>query len=72
MSAGPVIPMVWEGPHIVRTVRNMMGVTDPADCAPGTIRGELSITVSLCIIFVNICLLHESRLLILALSSKVK
>lgn len=44
MSSGPVVPMVWEGLNVVKTGRVMMGVTDPADSAPGTIRGDLCIT----------------------------
>jgi nucleoside-diphosphate kinase len=29
MSSGPVIPMVWEGKEIVKTVRAMLGQTNP-------------------------------------------
>jgi nucleoside-diphosphate kinase len=32
--------MVWEGADATRQVRQMMGATDPADAAPGTIRGD--------------------------------
>ncbi|KAK7575879.1 hypothetical protein V9T40_012165 [Parthenolecanium corni] len=46
MSTGPVVPMVWEGLNVVKTGRVMLGVTDPKDSAPGTIRGDLSIQVS--------------------------
>lgn len=37
---------VWEGLNVVKTGRVMLGVTDPKDSAPGTIRGDLSIQVS--------------------------
>ncbi|XP_057668050.1 uncharacterized protein LOC130901018 [Diorhabda carinulata] len=45
MSSGPVVPMVWEGMGIVSTGRNLLGATNPADSAPGTIRGDLCIQV---------------------------
>jgi nucleoside-diphosphate kinase len=35
--------MVWEGQDATRQVRNMMGETDPAESAPGTIRGDLGL-----------------------------
>jgi len=40
MASGPIIPMVWEGTGIVKTGRVMLGATDPAQSAPGTIRGD--------------------------------
>ncbi|KOB67796.1 Nucleoside diphosphate kinase [Operophtera brumata] len=45
MSSGPVVPMVWEGLNAVKTGRVMLGATNPADSAPGTIRGDLCIHV---------------------------
>lgn len=45
MSSGPVVPMVWEGLNVVKTGRTMLGATNPADSAPGTIRGDLCIQV---------------------------
>lgn len=45
MSSGPVVPMVWEGLEVVRTGRVMLGATNPAESAPGTIRGDLCIQV---------------------------
>lgn len=42
MSRGPVVTMVLEGPEETwKVVRTMMGVTNPRDAAPGTIRGDL-------------------------------
>jgi nucleoside-diphosphate kinase len=35
--------MVWEGEDAVAQVRRMMGETDPAESAPGTIRGDLGL-----------------------------
>lgn len=45
MQMGPVVPMVWEGLNVVKTGRKMLGETNPADSAPGTIRGDLCIQV---------------------------
>jgi len=44
MSRGPVVAMVIEGPEDTwEVVRNMMGTTNPAKAAPGTIRGDFGI-----------------------------
>ncbi len=41
MSRGPVVAMVVEGPEDTwALVRSMMGATNPAESAPGTIRGD--------------------------------
>lgn len=40
ITSGPVFAMVWEGQNATQLVRQMMGDTDPADAAPGTIRGD--------------------------------
>ena len=46
ITAGPVVAMVWEGrPGVVALVRAMMGATDPAAAAPGTIRGDHALTI---------------------------
>lgn len=44
-SAVP-IPQVWEGYNVVRSTRAMVGDTDSAQAAAGTIRGDLSMHVS--------------------------
>jgi nucleoside-diphosphate kinase len=43
ITSGPVLATVWEGADAVAQVRSMMGETDPADSAPGTIRGDLGL-----------------------------
>ena len=43
ITSGPVMAMVWEGQDATRQVRRMMGETDPADAAPGTIRGDFGL-----------------------------
>ena len=43
ITSGPVLAMVWEGQDAIAQVRQMMGATDPADAAPGTIRGDFGL-----------------------------
>jgi nucleoside-diphosphate kinase len=43
ITSGPVFTMVWRGQDATRQVRRMMGETDPAEAAPGTIRGDLGL-----------------------------
>ena len=38
MSSGPAIAMVLEGDNVIARLREVMGATDPAQAAPGTIR----------------------------------
>ena len=45
MGSGPVVPMIWEGLNVVKTVRAMLGETNPQASKPGTIRGDLCIDV---------------------------
>ncbi|XP_019873404.1 nucleoside diphosphate kinase [Aethina tumida] len=45
MNSGPVVPMVWEGLNVVKTGRVLLGETNPANSAPGTIRGDLCVQV---------------------------
>lgn len=42
MTSGPIVAMVIEGPEVIRVVRTMMGAPNPADAAPGSIRGDLA------------------------------
>lgn len=43
ITSGPIVAMVWEGDNVVTTARTMMGATNPASAAPGTIRGDFSV-----------------------------
>ena len=44
ITRGPAMVMVVEGPEdTYKVVRTMMGVTNPREAAPGTIRGDLGI-----------------------------
>jgi len=40
MTSGPVIAMVWEGAHVVKLVRKIVGGTEPLTSDVGTIRGD--------------------------------
>jgi nucleoside-diphosphate kinase len=42
ITSGPVVAMVVEGPSAITQVRALMGSTNPANAAPGTIRGDLA------------------------------
>lgn len=42
ITSGPIIAAVFEGEDAVAEVRRVMGETDPARSAPGTIRGDLA------------------------------
>lgn len=45
MMSGPVVCMVWQGTNVVAMGRTLLGATNPADSAPGTIRGDLCVEV---------------------------
>lgn len=42
ITGGPLVAAVVEGPDVVLSWRAMMGATNPANAAPGTIRGDLA------------------------------
>lgn len=42
MTSGPVMIQVLEGENAVITHRDLMGATNPADAAPGTIRADFA------------------------------
>ncbi|WP_216829250.1 nucleoside-diphosphate kinase [Alkalihalobacterium elongatum] len=50
ITSGPVFAMVWEGEKVISTARTMMGATNPADAAPGTIRGDFAAQVAMNVI----------------------
>ena len=43
ITSGPALAMVWSGQDATRQVRGMMGDTDPAEAAPGTVRGDFAL-----------------------------
>ena len=46
ITSGPVMAMQWSGEGAVGVVRTLVGVTDPAQAAPGTIRGDFGLEIS--------------------------
>ncbi|MFA5629100.1 MAG: nucleoside-diphosphate kinase [Dehalococcoidales bacterium] len=45
ISSGPIVAAVFEGENAVEVIRKIMGATDPAKSAEGTIRGDLGIDI---------------------------
>ncbi len=45
MSSGPVMVQVLEGESAIARNREIMGATDPAKAAPGTIRADLATSI---------------------------
>ena len=43
--SSPVVAMVWEGDGVVTSARKLIGSTNPLDADPGTIRGDLGVTI---------------------------
>jgi len=44
-SSGPIVAMVWEGRDAIKTGRKLLGETDPAASAVGTIRGDFAVDI---------------------------
>jgi nucleoside-diphosphate kinase len=47
ITAAPVVAMVLEGEAAVDVVRCLMGTTDPKQAAPGTVRGDLGMNLTM-------------------------
>lgn len=45
ITSSPLVAIAVEGENAVDVVRTTMGATNPADAAPGTIRGDLGLTI---------------------------
>lgn len=45
ITSTPVVAMRVEGEGAIKVMRNLMGVTNPAEAAPGTIRGDLALSL---------------------------
>jgi len=43
ICSAPLMAMAWEGPKAVAAVRQSMGVTNPTEAAPGTIRHDFAL-----------------------------
>ena len=45
MSSGPVVVLVLEGDNAIERLRNLMGATNPANAAPGTLRKQFATSI---------------------------
>ena len=45
ITSGPIIALALEGPNCVEALRNLMGTTNPIEATPGSIRGDLGLSV---------------------------
>ncbi len=45
ITSGPVVAMVWEGDGVVAAARKTIGVTNPLNAEPGTIRGDYGVSI---------------------------
>ena len=45
ITSAPIIAAVFEGTNAVAAARQAMGVTDPTEAAPGTIRGDFALAI---------------------------
>lgn len=43
ITGGPLVAMVIEGENAIKAIRTMMGVTDPVESTPGSIRGDFAL-----------------------------
>lgn len=46
ITSTPVVAMRVEGEGAISQMRSLMGATNPADAAPGTIRGDLALSIT--------------------------
>lgn len=45
ITSGPLVAVVVEGPRAVDAVRGLMGVTDPVQANPGSLRGDYALEI---------------------------
>ncbi len=45
ITSTPVVAMRVHGEGAIKVMRNLMGATNPAEAAPGTIRGDLALSL---------------------------
>ncbi len=46
VTSGPVVLMILEGSNAVEVLRRIIGATNPQSADPGTIRGDLSLSIT--------------------------
>jgi len=47
ITSSPVFAMVLEGDNIIAAARVMMGATNPVEASPGTMRGDLAVSIGM-------------------------
>lgn len=45
ITGGPLVALVVEGPNAVTGTRRLMGVTNPVEATPGSIRGDYALEI---------------------------
>jgi nucleoside-diphosphate kinase len=45
ITGGPLVALVVEGHRAIEAVRTMMGVTDPVQATPGSLRGDYALEI---------------------------
>lgn len=45
LMSGPIVAMAVQGTNAVKSIRMMMGATNPLDAAPGSIRGDFALSI---------------------------
>ena len=45
LVSGPIVAMAVSGTNATKAIRAMMGATNPIDATPGTVRGDLALTI---------------------------
>ncbi len=45
ITSSPVVKMVWEGENAINFVRSVVGLTNPMEATPGTIRADYAVSV---------------------------
>lgn len=46
ITSSPVIATVWEGKNAIKTIRNLVGATNPQEASLGTIRGDFALNMT--------------------------
>jgi nucleoside-diphosphate kinase len=45
ITGGPLVALVVEGPNAIAATRRVMGVTNPVEATPGSIRGDYALEI---------------------------
>ncbi len=45
LLSGPIVALAVSGENAVKAIRAMMGATNPIDATPGTVRGDLALSI---------------------------